>query len=354
LQGGMEGIATARTDAQGRYSFDRPEIGAAPMLVRVVYKNANYHQNVPPGRTTADIEIFEPTAEEKDLQVSSRMIIVQPNGPVLLVGEEYSIHNHAKPPATYVREFEFRIPDGAELNQVAAWGPAGMPVVQGTTNKGKNHFGIPFPLRPGENGIRISYQMAYAANQAVVGAPSQYLAQSLMVIAPPTMQISSADLRPAGNEQGYNVFARQTVPAGGAVDVAVSGTAPPPSESPAGGAPSAEAESGVRMQTLPGRLQDLRWVLVGGFAALFALGAVFLWRKPQQRQVAVAVAGAPSQPAVSQAVERIAGEARQSLDQLKETLFRLEIRRQAGMITEQEYATERARIEGTLRDLVKD
>jgi len=353
LQGGMEGIATARTDAQGRYSFDRPEIGAAPMLVRVVYKNANYHQNVPPGRTTADIEIFEPTAEEKDLQVSSRMIIVQPNGPVLLVGEEYSIHNHAKPPATYVREFEFRIPDGAELNQVAAWGPAGMPVVQGTTNKGKNHYGIPFPLRPGENGIRISYQMAYATNQAVVGAPSQYPAQSLMVIAPPTMQISGADLRPAGNEQGYNVFARQTVPAGGAVDVAVSGTAPPPSEG-AASEQASQADSGARVQTLPGRLQDLRWVLVGGFAALFALGAVFLWRKPRQRHVAVGVAGAPSQPAVSQAVERIAGEARQNLDQLKDALFRLEIRRQAGMITEQEYGAERARIEGTLRDLVKD
>ena len=89
-------------------------------------------------------------------------------------------------------------------------------------------------------------------------------------------------------------------------------------------------------------------------AALFALGAVFLWRKPQQSQVAMAVAGAPSQPAVSQAVERIASEARQSLDHLKDALFRLEIRRQAGMITEPEYAAERARIEGTLRDLVKD
>jgi hypothetical protein len=42
-----------------------------------------------------------------------------------------------------------------------------------------------------------------------------------------------------------------------------------------------------------------------------------------------------------------------SLDALKERLFRLELRRQAGTITEQEYAQERARAEKILRDLVR-
>ena len=42
-----------------------------------------------------------------------------------------------------------------------------------------------------------------------------------------------------------------------------------------------------------------------------------------------------------------------SLDALKERLFRLELRRQAGTISEDEYAQERAKAEKVLRDLVR-
>ena len=38
---------------------------------------------------------------------------------------------------------------------------------------------------------------------------------------------------------------------------------------------------------------------------------------------------------------------------LKDTLFRLELRRQAGTISEEEYNQERARAEKVLRDLVR-
>ena len=42
-----------------------------------------------------------------------------------------------------------------------------------------------------------------------------------------------------------------------------------------------------------------------------------------------------------------------SLDYLKEQLFRLELRHQAGTISDAEYASERARAEKVLRDLVR-
>jgi hypothetical protein len=42
-----------------------------------------------------------------------------------------------------------------------------------------------------------------------------------------------------------------------------------------------------------------------------------------------------------------------SLDELKETLFRLELRRQAGTINEEDYELEHARIQKHLRELVK-
>jgi hypothetical protein len=367
LQGGMEAVASTQTDAQGRYRFDRPEIGTAPMLVRVIYQKANYHQNLPPGRTTADIEVFEATATQKDLQVASRLLIVQPNGPFLLVGEEYTVHNHSSPPATFAKEFEFRIPEGAELSQVAAWGPAGMPVVQGTTTKGKNHFGVPFPLRPGENGIRISYQMPYVTNQATVGAPALYPVDALMVIAPPTMQVAGPDLRAAGNQEGYNVFTRNAVAANATLQVAVSGTAPPPQEmassGPSTGSSTGESSgrggTGQRLQTMPARIHDLQWILLAGLAALFALGTVMLVKKPSTLAAATDTisAAAPGTRGSDGQAAAVAAEMHRavhhSLDEIKDTLFRLELRRQAGTISEEDYAQQRARAEQTIRELVK-
>jgi hypothetical protein len=42
-----------------------------------------------------------------------------------------------------------------------------------------------------------------------------------------------------------------------------------------------------------------------------------------------------------------------SLDALKDQLFRLELRRQAGTISDDEYSRERAKAEQVLRDLVR-
>ncbi|MCL6482121.1 MAG: carboxypeptidase-like regulatory domain-containing protein, partial [Firmicutes bacterium] len=42
LQGGMQAIATTRTDSQGRFQFSHPAIGTTPVLVRVQHQNVNY------------------------------------------------------------------------------------------------------------------------------------------------------------------------------------------------------------------------------------------------------------------------------------------------------------------------
>jgi hypothetical protein len=102
---------------------------------------------------------------------------------------------------------------------------------------------------------------------------------------------------------------------------------------------------------------------------MFALLAILLARRP-----VVAVAGGPSDsvaapaaklskktvpasvvPAVTPSANLAEVDAAvgTSLDALKDTLFRLELRRQAGTISETEYNQERARAEKVLRDLVR-
>src|SRR6202167_5911011 len=50
LQGGMQPVANTKTDATGHYHFDNPNLGAAPMLLRAVYRGVFYHDPVLPGK----------------------------------------------------------------------------------------------------------------------------------------------------------------------------------------------------------------------------------------------------------------------------------------------------------------
>jgi hypothetical protein len=377
LQGGMQPVANSKTDSQGQFTFDNPSLGTQPMLIRAVFHGVNFHQPVAPGKNEVEVEIFDPTQDPKTITVPTHIVILQPNGSNLIVGEEYSVQNNSNPKQAYFRadgNFNFVVPDKANLQQAAAWGPSGMPVVQATIDKTKNRYAIAFAFRPGENGVRYSYELPYAGNTATVKFPTVYPGAKLLVLAAPSVQVSGDGLEPGGQEQGMNIYGRESLPANTEFAVNVSGTAPPQNargDSEAGSAPKEQQGGGpvagpVTVEQIPGRLDVLKWPLIGGFLGLFALGAILLARRP-----VVAVAGgapvgganeAPVKPKKARIVATAPAPAKLaeldaavgvSLDSLKDQIFRLELRRQAGTISEAEYAQERARAEKVLRDLVR-
>jgi hypothetical protein len=421
LQGGMQPVANTKSDAKGQYKFDYPGIGQGPMLIRAVYDGVMFHQPLTPGHDTLDVTVYEPSSDSKIVNFGSRVIVFQPSGNNLLVGEEYALQNQSQPPKAYYNEkgdFEFQVPPGGQLSQVSSWGPSGMPVVQGTIDRGKGKYGIAYAFQPGENGVRFSYQIPYPSNHADVRLSSDYSISRVMLVAPPSVQINSAGFSPAGTEQGFNLYTRDSIPAGLPFDVSVSGTAPPPSASSSQESndqdPSVNSRATESVQALPNRLDSLRWIIIGGFAGLFAIGVLLLWRKPdfvsgvaagagdlavpttpssgpRKRKASsgapaqaqnpypgshqspgssasaaapakissgtstVAPAGKPVAGSVATAVDvpGIEREVQNGLEGLKDKLFRLELRRQAGTISEEEYARERARTEQILRELVR-
>ena len=381
LQGGMQPVANTQSDAQGQFTFDNPGLGAQPMLVRAVYRGINFHQPVPPGKSDVEVAVYEPTKDPKAIAVTTRVVFFQPNGTTLIVGEEYSLQNDTKPPEAYFRadgNFEFSVPEGAQLQQVAASGPAGMPVVQAPIDKTKGHFAIAYAFRPGENTVRYSYEIPYPNNTASVKIPpSAYAARRLLVVAPPSVQVAGEGLQPGGQEQGMAIYGRENLAANTILAVNVSGTAPPPGANGAAdqGQPGQDAQgapASANIQQVSGRLDVLKWPLVAGFIGVFAVGAILLARKP------VAVTVASSEMSVDQStqsnprsrpkkasspdaqgngsapsMENLNAAVATSLEYLKDQLFRLELRHQAGTIPDEEYASERARAEKVLRDLVR-
>jgi hypothetical protein len=380
LQGGMQPVANSKADAQGQFTFDNPALGAQPMLIRAVFHGVNFHQAVPPGKTEVEVEVFDPTQDPKTVTIPSHIVILQPNGSTLIVGEEYSVQNNSNPKQAYFRadgNFEFALPEKAQLQQTAAWGPSGMPVVQATIDKPKNHYAVAFAFRPGESGVRYSYELPYAGNTATVKLPTLYPGAKLLVLAAPSVQVSGEGLEPGGQEQGMTVYGRESLSTNAVFTLNVSGTAPPPNargdSDP--GSQSQDQQGGgvvaspVTVQQIPGRLDVLKWPLVAGFVGLFALGAILLARKPvvavaggapydaasgspaKSKKVSASKAAADAAPSANMA--EVDAAVSTSLDSLKDQIFRLELRRQAGTISEEEYAQERARTEKVLRDLVR-
>jgi hypothetical protein len=401
LAGGMQELTTTQTGADGRYSFNRPEIGLGPMLIRVTYQSVSYHQQSPPGRETVDMTVFDAGAPAAAVQISMRTIIFQPNGQRLLVGEEYVITNSAKPPATYSNAkgtFEFAVPDGAQIGQVSASSPGGMPTTQSTIDKSKNRYAIDFPLKPGDSNIRISYDLPYDPARTTVRPANVLPAARMMLAAPQGVQISGDGFSPAGSDQGFTLMTRENVPPGAAFGITLSGSpsAPPPGQgqSAEAGPPSSgrdAAPAAENIQVLSPRISSFQYIVLGGMGLFFLAGFFFLMR--QQRavtatpndafaaSVASASAGkksrardnsaerpayatpsaaapapgaahAPSAPH-AEASAHPAPSGPMNLEDMKETLFRLEFRRQAGTIAEQEYAQARSQVEAAIRAFVR-
>jgi hypothetical protein len=388
--GGMKELAHAKSGPQGEFSFDSPNVGTQPLLIQAMYRGVRFNAAIPPGNSnaTVQLDIYEPSKDPKTIDVTSHFVIFQPNGATLKVAEEYQVENKAQPPQAYFRAdgtFDFALPEQGELERVDAAGPAGMPVQQLPIDKKKNRYSIAFAFRPGDNSVRYSYDVAYPSNTVALKIPTVYPGGRLLLVAPPTMQVTGDGFAAAGQEQGMNLYLRQDVPAGTLVAVNVSGTAPAAGaaagsdqvqqgrDAPEGGAESGGAE----IQPVPGRLDAMKWPLLGGFVVVFGAFAYLLSRKmvvPVNGVEVAAVAGGTATGKAKKPKEQPAAPAQAlpaaptakapslsdvdaavgtSLDALKERLFRLELRHQAGTITEEDYAQERAKAEKVLRDMLR-
>jgi hypothetical protein len=389
---GMRILGSAKSDAQGRFVVTNEAIGMAPTLIRATYHDVSFNTFAPPGRPVVDVEIYDISKEPKTVTVASHIVIFQPRDGKLIGAEEYEVQNNSQPPIAFFRadgNFNFAIPENGSLGPVTTTSSeTGMPVNQASIEKSKGHYAISYPFRPGQTNVRLSYELPYANNSATLALPAVYPGVKLLVVAPPGVNISGDGLTAAGQEQGMMVYTHDPLAANGTLSVSVSGqgsAAANGGEQGQGGAPQeGNSRTGPEVITAPSRLDDFKWYLFAGLAALFAMGAILLTRKqvvvvgaaaeesspPQANSAKVAkqkksaaVAAAVSAPGAAKSTppNSNAGSPAAALDQhvsanmdsLKDQIFRLELRHQAGTISEEDYAREKAQIEKLLRDLVK-
>lgn len=366
---GMALLGSVKSDAKGNFTASNNSIGTAPVLIRVTYQGVSFNSFAPPGRPQADVEVFNVTKDPKTITVGSHVIIFQPRGDKLIGAEEYNVKNNSQPPVAFFRtegNFEFAIPDKGSLQNVTATSSLGMDVPQASIDKGKGLYAIAYAFRPGETNVRLSYEVPYPNNAATIKLPATYAGMRLLLVAPPGVTLTGDGISPAGQEQGMNVFLHDALAAKAALSLSISGVGSAPADT-SGDQQQAGQEGNSRTQgqevdVAPPRIDDLKWPLLFGLVALFALGAILLSRK----QVVVTAAPAEETESAAAPASKKAAKGKQaaavdsvketvnaSLDSLKEEIFRLELRKQAGTISEEEYTREKTRVEKLLRDLVR-
>jgi len=379
---GMTELATTTSDSQGNFSVTKDSIGMTPILIRATVHDVSFNTFAPPGRPNVQVEVYDISKDPKTVSVPQHIIIFQPQDSKLLGAEEYTIDNASNPPIAYFRtegSFDFAIPDNAKLGQVSVTTSMGMAVAQASIDKGKGRYAIAYPFRPGQTQVRLSYDVPYANNTASLKLPATYGDGKLLVVVPPGVTVTGDGLVAAGQEQGMIVYTHDPLPTKGVLSLSVSGVA----SGPAAGADqggqegNSRQEQGPEVIAAPSRLNDFKWYLFAGLVALFAMGALMLSRKEvvvsasdeaalatdgaktaksgsASKGKKAASAGAPAAPASNHnASVEVDEHVANSLESLKEQIFRLELRRQAGTISEDHYAREKARFDKLLRDMVQ-
>jgi hypothetical protein len=367
---GMALLTSVKSDAQGQFSATHDFIGTGPVLIRVTYQGVGFNGFLPPGRPQVDVEVFDVTKDSKVIFPASHVIIFQPQDGRLIGAEEYDIANDSNPPVAYFRSegnFEFAIPDKAELKHVTATGSLGMDVPQASIDKGKGFYAIAYAFHPGRTNVRLSYELPYPGNSASVKLPATYSGMRMLLVAPPGVTLSGPGISAAGQEQGMNVFLHEALAAKAVLNVSVSGVGvPQAAEAPDGqgqqqGQEGNSRTQGPQVDLAPPRINDFKWPLLFGLFAIFGLGAILISRK----QVVMVPADGDEHAAPSQSkkaakaakkqagVDAVTESVNANLDSLKEEVFRLELRKQAGTISEEDYAREKSRVEKLLRDLVR-
>ena len=392
---GMEEAGRTKADAKGKFTFKLDAQG--PHLIRVIHQEVTYHRMAPPGTTSVEVEVYDVGKKVDAIQVVADIMRFQAGQGQLQVERTFAVTNNSKPPRTQMNEhnLEFYVPDGAQVTEGQAMTAGGQPVKSAPVPEGanaQNKYAFLFPLRPGETRFNVVYTVPYTGS-VNIDPKSVYPLEHFVAIAPKAMEFSAApganfQIAPYPGQPDANVEVASNAQLGQPLAFKLSGEGMLAAPAEDGGeqsqAPSAQNESrpggglGPPIDA-PDPLQKYRWYILGGFAAVLVIGGVYVASR-QQAANRTAVSKGKALPsladdedyAAAEAPARVtpAGTARTSdsrpqpaaprsssssmlLEALKEELFQLEVERQQGRISHQEYETAKSALDQTLQRALK-
>jgi hypothetical protein len=392
---GMEESGRTKTDSKGNFSFKLDD-AQAPHLVRAIHQEVTYHRMAPPGTTSVEVQVYDVAKKIEGIEVVADVMWIQIEKGQLEVIRKFAVQNSSKPPRTQMndRNFEFYIPEGAQIVEGSAKTENGQPVNSAPVQeREKTRYAFIFPLRPGTTEFTAAYQLPYTGSANLDPKPL-YPLQHFVAILPKSMEFSAAPgtnfkAMDNPNQPDSNTEVASTTTPGQSLAFKISGEGMLQQRVEGGGAQGQPAAGENRPGgglgppiDAPDPLQKYRWYILGGFAAALAAGAVYVASR-QQAANRAAVQSKVQSSAQSklrtkplavdtgefeydepEPAQRSAPPARSVpgastersssiLEALKEELFQLEVDRKQGNISQQEYEKAKSALDHTLERALK-
>jgi hypothetical protein len=361
---GMSETAHVRTDSSGRFQFTYSDTGM-PHLVRATHQGVGYFHMAPPGTTSVEIQTFDVAKRLEGISTTAEVVRFQSDGSNLQASELFSVQNASQPPRTLAEErsYEIALPEGAVVDEAGARAPNGQPIntMPDAVPGQPYHYVYSFPLRPGETQFEISYHLPYTSSHTVVNATLVHGMQHYVAVLPNSMQFSATGINfaPLEGQKDANVQVASNPQAGDRFAMTISGTGVLADE---GGTDSAAPAAGAQMGQGPGGglgkpidspdpISNYRWPLLGGLAVLLIAGGFYVTSNRSSTVAMAAAAEAAYSPAVAKAQPSAVVPAA-LLTALKEELFQLEVDRQQGRLSEEEYKQTKAGLDLALKRAV--
>jgi hypothetical protein len=369
LSQGMQEAGRTTTDAAGRFSLKLDDAGS-PHLVRAIHQGVTYHRMAPPGTTSVEVQVYDVAKKVAGISVTADVMRFQAQGNELQGLRLFAVDNKSNPPRTQMNDqnFEFYLPDGANLDQSVAVTAGGQPIkVSPVPQKEKNRYAFIFPLRPGETQFQIGFAMPYSGQVSINPRPV-YGSQHFVVMLPKSMQFTAAQGAtfqsmddPREADAQVEVASNTTVGqplgftlAGTGLLVENGGENQSGGEGPAAATRDSRPGGGLGPPIdAPDPLEKYRWYILGGFGMVLTAGAIYIISRSPARQVAEAAPEIELPPPNRSPKPKSGDRSELLLDALKEEIFQLEVEHKQGRISQQEYEKAKAALDQTLERAVK-
>ena len=376
LSQGMSEQAKTKTDANGAFTFDIGD-GNTPHLVRVTHDGVNYFPPggpIRPGMTTVEIPVYDGAKKLDGMTTTVNVMRVQADAGNLQILTLIAVNNGSTPPRTLGGDntYEFYLPAGAQLDQAIAQAPGGMPVSVAPVPEGKSgKYHVGYAMKPGETRLEIAYHLPYSGEATFTPKVTDNV-QHFVVMMPKSMKFEAKDaarFSPMNDDSTATIQVATQVTPTTDLSFRVSGTGLLPDEQAGQQAQSGGGGGGMGGGVADNRpggglgapidspdpLHKYRWMILGGLAIVMVSGGVFVVsRANQQTGISAPVAAAvPKTGNVTAPLSASAPVAKDRagmlLEALKEELFQLEVERQQGRISAEEYEKSREALNQTLQ-----
>ena len=379
LSQGMQEVGSTKTDAQGRFSMAAPADPGVPHMVRVTHGGVNYFpQGGPlmPGATTAAVTVYDTAKKLDGVSQTVEVDRFQTDGSQLQGIALFAIKNASDPPRALDADktFEFVLPAGAQIDSGMAKSPGGQPLNTMPSEAGqKGYYAFSFPLRPGESQFQVSYHMPYSGDASFSPKPLADV-QHFVVMTPKGMTFAAKNaqrFQSMPDESGSGIMVATNAKPGEDLSFTLTGSGQFQAEGQqaagggdAGGGGAMGGGQAAARDSRPGGglgapidsndpLHDYRAVILGVFAVVLVMGGAFVISKSNHQVLAAKAAAVADVSDVTSAVVGAPSAARDRnsllLDAMKEELFQLELDRQQGKVTPEEYATGKAALDETIK-----